>query len=933
MSNRGGRDRDRSRRDYPSRYEDNKGNGGSGRGGSSSNSGGNPPSRHLWVGNLPHNIVEDELAHPFIRFGPLEKVAFQPGRSYAFINFEVDEDAIDAMRSLQGFPLAGNPLRIEFAKADKPSAVTRDEDYSRDERRPAIRGSPFPQREFRGRHGSPEPHYSDKSKLSDKNPEPSEVLWIGFPAQLKVDESILDRAFSPFGEIVKISTFPGRSYAFVRYRNQTSACRAIDALKGKLFGNPRVHICFAKSESGSSSSGKSSFNGPRSPSYKSSGRGGSSENFRQDWSFGGEQNISSPNMLGNWDSRDSDFNNRGSSWAGGAHAYEPRKVGEKGGPLGVSQEFYEHKNSPSRERHFLQGDFPQNYPQRGPFFEDPHGLPEDAPYLHVAKKLKSGSSPSDRELPEYAFSELERQKHVFPRPLPDFPHREAFDKSFDAGNFNYGQTFNHPPSSPLVRMDRHDGWKPYDSFQMGPGALQSNFIEKKRFTPEPDHSSSSEWKWEGTIAKGGTPICRARCFPVGKVLDIALPEFLDCTARTSLDMLSKHYYQAVGVWVVFFVPGSDADIEFYNEFMHYLEEKQRAAVSKVDDKTTLFLVPPSEFSEKVLKVPGKLSISGVILRLEYPGLNQGSMHIEREMKNENLPNMYPNSSFPSARMPTNPPSISELGNSGIRSNLSFHGNKFPAAPLVSNSAHYEAGISESYDGRNHDYPSIQPQPSGPNWPPHNPHNFNSNRALPSHPFSGAVEPIAEERHPIMNVNTTQHSSGNSGIPFGGNSRSQHQEMRNFDPSTPVGSLQPEQLAQLAATLLEQQRHLGSSMSTSAVSDPRQNRFNESEASSRPSYAAENNLANSEFSTSQFGHHGLQLQKQQQQQQQQQQQMMPNAPQFSQAQRELPREVNGNQQLADHGLQEDGDADPQRRLQATLKLAATLLQQIHQEKGN
>jgi len=47
----------------------------------------------------------------------LEKVAFQPGRSYAFINFEVDEDAIDAMRSLQGFPLAGNPLRIEFAKA------------------------------------------------------------------------------------------------------------------------------------------------------------------------------------------------------------------------------------------------------------------------------------------------------------------------------------------------------------------------------------------------------------------------------------------------------------------------------------------------------------------------------------------------------------------------------------------------------------------------------------------------------------------------------------------------------------------------------------------------------------------------------------------------------------------------------------------------
>lgn len=75
-------------------------------------------------------------------------------------------------------------------------------------------------------------------------------------------------------------------------------------------------------------------------------------------------------------------------------------------------------------------------------------------------------------------------------------------------------------------------------------------------------------------------------------------------------MLSKHYYEAASAWVVFFVPESDSDIVFYNEFMQYLGEKQRAAVAKLDDRTTLFLVPPSEFSEKVLKVPGKLSISG-----------------------------------------------------------------------------------------------------------------------------------------------------------------------------------------------------------------------------------------------------------------------------------------------------------------------------------
>ncbi|KHM98707.1 Flowering time control protein FPA [Glycine soja] len=119
MSGRGG-GRDRFRRDYPSRHEDNRGNGISGRDNRNSNRNSNrnnPPSRHLWVGNLSHNIVEEELAHHFLRYGPLENVAFQPGRSYAFINFRMDEDAIDALRALQGFPLAGNPLRIEFAKA------------------------------------------------------------------------------------------------------------------------------------------------------------------------------------------------------------------------------------------------------------------------------------------------------------------------------------------------------------------------------------------------------------------------------------------------------------------------------------------------------------------------------------------------------------------------------------------------------------------------------------------------------------------------------------------------------------------------------------------------------------------------------------------------------------------------------------------------
>lgn len=101
--------RDRYRRDYPSRFDE--------RSNSGRNSSNNPPSRHLWVGNLAHNITENELTRHFLQFGPLESVAFQPGRSYTFINFKRDEDGIDALKALQDFPVAGNPLRIEFAKA------------------------------------------------------------------------------------------------------------------------------------------------------------------------------------------------------------------------------------------------------------------------------------------------------------------------------------------------------------------------------------------------------------------------------------------------------------------------------------------------------------------------------------------------------------------------------------------------------------------------------------------------------------------------------------------------------------------------------------------------------------------------------------------------------------------------------------------------
>ena len=96
----------------------------SGSSGPNTNNNHHPPSRHLWIGNLSHSIQEHELTNHFLQFGELETVAFQPGRSYAFLNFKRDDDAFAAINELQGFSIAGNPIRIEFTKAVSPAPTS-----------------------------------------------------------------------------------------------------------------------------------------------------------------------------------------------------------------------------------------------------------------------------------------------------------------------------------------------------------------------------------------------------------------------------------------------------------------------------------------------------------------------------------------------------------------------------------------------------------------------------------------------------------------------------------------------------------------------------------------------------------------------------------------------------------------------------------------
>lgn len=82
-----------------------------------------PPSRHLWVGSLSPGVAAADLSELFLRCGDVEGISRDPGRSFAFVTFAREEDAVAAVRELQGIHLRGAPIRIEFSKGvsvDRP---------------------------------------------------------------------------------------------------------------------------------------------------------------------------------------------------------------------------------------------------------------------------------------------------------------------------------------------------------------------------------------------------------------------------------------------------------------------------------------------------------------------------------------------------------------------------------------------------------------------------------------------------------------------------------------------------------------------------------------------------------------------------------------------------------------------------------------------
>ncbi|KAG4955513.1 hypothetical protein AAZX31_15G028300 [Glycine max] len=560
------------------------------------------PTNNLWVGNLPTEVTDSDLMELFAPYGSLDSLISYSSRTFAFVLFRRIEDAKAAKSNLQGALLRGFQIRIEFARPAKPckqlwvggfSPTVAREDLEAEFRKfgkiedfkffidrgtacveflnldAAARAMKVMNgKRLGGRQICVDFLRSQSTRRHlqpsiGRNNQPSKILWIGFPPSFQIDEQMLHNAMILFGEIEKIKSFPSRHYSFVEFRSIDEARRAKEGLQGRLFNDPQITIMYSSSELAP---------GKDYPGFYPGGKGpipdglGNEHPFRplQTDVFGHNRPMVPNNFPGQLPP---------------GHNVPMRPFGSQGlEPLISGPDFNE--MGPSWKR---------------PSPPAPGMLPSPVPGIRPPTRSTSGAwDLLDINQFQRDSKRLRIDDALFIGDAP-FPLRNIDDRGLGV-------------EQPFAIDSVIDGGGSGPKSHLGPVGTRITSGVPGSVQPDIDHI------WRGIIAKGGTPVCRARCVPIGKGIVTEIPDIVDCAARTGLDMLTKHYADAIGFDIVFFLPDSEEDFASYTEFLCYLKAKNRAGVAKFVDNTTLFLVPPSDFLTKVLKVTGPERLYGVVLK-------------------------------------------------------------------------------------------------------------------------------------------------------------------------------------------------------------------------------------------------------------------------------------------------------------------------------
>ncbi|PNS94906.1 hypothetical protein POPTR_017G026600v4 [Populus trichocarpa] len=504
------------------------------------------PSKYLWVGGISSSVSEERLEEEFLKFGKIEDFKFLRDRKIAYVEYLKLEDAFEAMKNMNGKKIGGDQIRVDFLRSQS----------TRREQLPDFLDSREDQ--FSATHYGVRRPQLPQSLGGRKDGQPSNILWVGYPPSVRIDEQMLHNAMILFGEIERIKSFPSRHYSFVEFRSVDEARRAKEGLQGRLFNDPRITIMF-------SSSGLAP--GKEYSSFYPGVKGPRPEMFNEHPFTPMDVMFDQPGGPGNF----------GSPFPpSGIH--RPNLPVRPFGPQGVFDTLLQG------------GEFNDLAPSHST--RDPASGILPSPASGIRPSMRSVSSGWDVLDPSQFPREAKRSRIDAAPSIDDdsFPARKMDDR-----DLGLDKSYGLGPRGAYPSLQGNSSLSPVG------GRFKGHF--------------DNDFIWRGIVAKGGTPVCHARCVPVGKGIESEIPHVINCSARTGLDMLAKHYAEAIGFDIVFFLPDSEEDFASYTEFLRYLGLKNRAGVAKFDDGTTLFLVPPSDFLKNVLKVAGPERLYGVVLKL------------------------------------------------------------------------------------------------------------------------------------------------------------------------------------------------------------------------------------------------------------------------------------------------------------------------------
>lgn len=75
------------------------------------------PSKLLWVGGISPAVSKEYLKQEFLKFGKIEDFVFNRERNTASMEFLALEDALEAMKNMNGKRMGGDQIRVDFLRS------------------------------------------------------------------------------------------------------------------------------------------------------------------------------------------------------------------------------------------------------------------------------------------------------------------------------------------------------------------------------------------------------------------------------------------------------------------------------------------------------------------------------------------------------------------------------------------------------------------------------------------------------------------------------------------------------------------------------------------------------------------------------------------------------------------------------------------------